>query len=232
MEVSCDGVDNDCDAATPDGGDADGDGFSVCMDCDDTNSQAFPGNIEVPCDGLDNDCDSFTVDDVDSDLDGVGECADCDDADAANYPGNAESCDGADNDCDSDVDNGLAFENYWPDVDGDSYGDQNALPVSACDPVADHVQNPTDCDDTDAAVNPDAAEIAGNEIDEDCDGLSELGDDPTGTTSTDTVPNDTGLGFDTGSDGRKGGCNCDTNGSPIGGVWVLLLGLVVRRRRV
>ena len=75
-------------------------------------------------------------------------------------------------------------------------------------------------------MNPDAVEIPGNQVDENCDGLVELLGGTTVTT------HDTGLGLDTGSESGKYGCNCDTSGLPVGGVWVLLLGLLVRRRRV
>ena len=59
QEVPYDGVDNDCDAATPDD-DLDGDGFGIDQDCDDDNASVNPDQVEVPGDGLDNDCDSST----------------------------------------------------------------------------------------------------------------------------------------------------------------------------
>ncbi|MCP4121246.1 MAG: hypothetical protein GY751_05795, partial [Bacteroidetes bacterium] len=88
--------------------DADGDGHYTpgsCLtpadDCDDSNSDVFPGAPEL-CDGLDNDCDgALGSDEIDDDSDGYTECdGDCDDADSGNYPGNTEVCDGQDNDCD------------------------------------------------------------------------------------------------------------------------------------
>ena len=46
---------SDCSAATSDTPDNDGDGVSVCLDCDDGDAARFPGNPEV-CDDKDNDC--------------------------------------------------------------------------------------------------------------------------------------------------------------------------------
>jgi hypothetical protein len=149
-EVVCDGVDNDCDAATEDEPDDDADGFSVCVDCDDMEPLMNPGEGENECDGLDNDCDPATEDEPDADGDGVPMCDDCDDTDPAAYPGGTEiECDGVDNDCDP------ATEDE-PDGDGDG--------SSAC----------VDCDDGDAAIYPGAVEDHDG-IDNDCDGLTDEG---------------------------------------------------------
>ncbi|MDP6215405.1 MAG: MopE-related protein, partial [Acidimicrobiales bacterium] len=57
-ESLCDSVDNDCEPATPDDLDGDGDGFSACVECDDGDADIFPGAVEV-CDGSDSDCDGY-----------------------------------------------------------------------------------------------------------------------------------------------------------------------------
>jgi hypothetical protein len=57
---------------------------------------------------------------------------------------------------------------YYADADGDGYG---AGEVFAC-PAPGLVDNADDCDDTNAAVNPGADEIAGDGIDNNCDGYS------------------------------------------------------------
>jgi hypothetical protein len=84
-EVPCNGKDDDCDPATPDGPDADDDGWSACAgDCDDGDPEVHPGRAEVPCNGRDDDCDPTTPDDADADDDGVSLCAaDCNDDDPA-----------------------------------------------------------------------------------------------------------------------------------------------------
>jgi hypothetical protein len=64
----------------------------------------------------------------------------------------AEVCNGLDDDCDGQIDEGLPLQ--WLDLDGDGYGSPSGIPT--CAPAADRVANDGDCDDTDAAVNPDA----------------------------------------------------------------------------
>ncbi len=87
---------------------SDGDGYSVCDDCDDTDSSVYPGAPEI-CDGLDNDCDdNIPADEDDADLDGLmvceGDCHDQDDTLPISYeiPGNLsdENCDGSLGECD------------------------------------------------------------------------------------------------------------------------------------
>ena len=190
-EEVCDGLDDDCDgAAGTDENDNDADGFMVCDgDCDDTTQEVNPERTEV-CDYLDNDCNGV-VDDVaevdpsvsgagtwyeDGDGDGHGAGSgvyrcdaidgfvegvddDCDDADPFTYPGAKELCDGKDNNCDSKPDEGeVTF-----DRDGDGYLD--AAQCSGYEGVE------LDCDDTNPKVNPEAPEIPGDGVDNDCDGL-------------------------------------------------------------
>ncbi len=100
-ESPCDGIDNDCNGATTDRPDLDGDGFACEADCDDTNPDVHTGNVEQTCDGIDNDCDPSTLDDVDLDGDQFACSLDCDDTDPAVHPAAPELvCDGIDNDCD------------------------------------------------------------------------------------------------------------------------------------
>ncbi|MBK8567551.1 MAG: choice-of-anchor D domain-containing protein [Saprospiraceae bacterium] len=158
-------------------------------DCNDANAAIFPGAAEL-CDGLDNDCDGTNDDglvfqnyylDGDGDNFGAGAAVnacqppvgsyvlvngDCDDANAAIFPGAAELCDGLDNDCDGTNDDGLVFQNYYLDGDGDNFGAGAA--VNACQPpVGSYVLVNGDCDDANPNINPSASELC-NSIDDDC----------------------------------------------------------------
>lgn len=57
---------------------------------------------------------------------------------------------------------------YYPDVDGDGFGDDAAAQLS-CDPIAGMLEQGGDCDDADAAIRPGAVEQC-NTRDDDCDG--------------------------------------------------------------
>ncbi len=165
----CDGLDNDCDGEVDEGcdssPDADGDGFTAAVDCDDTNALVHPGAIEE-CDGLDNDCDGEADEDcVELPCEDFEDCMgmpcetddDCgfglsciaghcgDDSGCTPEP---EICDGLDNDCDGLVDEGC---DSGPDADGDGF------PAGA------------DCDDMNPSVHPGAFEVCDG-LDNDCDG--------------------------------------------------------------
>ena len=160
-------------------------------DCDDMDPGVNPNAVEV-LDNKDNDCDG-QIDEgltsatyyLDNDGDGFGnptspvvsdsppigyvtDNTDCDDNDLTVNPGAAEVLDNKDNDCDGQIDEGLASTTYYPDNDGDGFGDQ-ASPVVSGSPPAGYVTDNTDCDDSDANVNPAAAEIL-DTVDNDCDG--------------------------------------------------------------
>jgi len=103
---------------------------------------------------------------VDDDGDGSPYGQDCDDTNEAVYPGADEICDGLDNDCDGGIDEDMLAE-YWPDVDGDGFGDA-ATSVEDCLRPAGYVPNADDCDDDNAQVYPGCPESCDG-IDNDCD---------------------------------------------------------------
>ena len=183
----CDGeVDEDAADSSTSYADADADGYGdaaapvlACTppegtvadatDCDDALPDVNPGALEQ-CNLVDDDCDgevdeADTVDAdlwyVDGDADGYGSgpsvlaCdppaghtaldGDCDDANSSYHPGASEAdcTDPADYNCDGSV--------GYADADGDGW--------AAC----------AECDDLQAAVNPDATELCDG-IDNDCDG--------------------------------------------------------------
>ena len=101
----------------------------------------------------------------DDDGDGWDNDEDCDDNDASVHPGAEEICDdGVDNDCSG---GDLASEVWYHDDDGDGFGDEavqvcGTQPAGTCDTDG-------DCDDGDATIHPDAAELCDGK-DNDCDG--------------------------------------------------------------
>ncbi|MEC8425269.1 MAG: putative metal-binding motif-containing protein, partial [Myxococcota bacterium] len=120
---------------------------------------------------------------TDADGDGFPDGTDCDDADPAVHPDAVEVCDGIDNDCDAlvdDEDDSLDMDTaqvFHADGDGDGFGDPAAA-VSACSQPSGAVEDGTDCDDADPAVNPGAVEICDElDVDEDCSGVSDDADD-------------------------------------------------------
>ncbi len=159
-------------------------------DCNDSDNTIYPGAVEIEGDEIDQNCDNSTACFVDADNDGYRtmsiitsndcDCADdgealpsdpagdCNDGNAAIHPGISEICDGLDNDCDGSVDES-ANTIFYRDVDGDGYGVIN-LTVSACPAPAGYVSISGDCNDSDNTIYPGAAEIPGDEIDQNCNG--------------------------------------------------------------
>ncbi|HWL93178.1 MAG TPA: choice-of-anchor D domain-containing protein [Phycisphaerae bacterium] len=58
---------------------------------------------------------------------------------------------------------------WYDDDDGDGFGDPNDE-EEVCNQPSGHVDNNNDCDDTRQSVHPDATEICGNGLDDDCSG--------------------------------------------------------------
>ncbi len=178
-----DTTDTDTDSGSPSFVDADDDGITPGDgDCDDDDPTVYPGRDEE-CNGVDDNCNG-TVDEGFGDADGddTADCVDaeeCDgvdndgdgvaDEDFADVDGNGvadcvgtEECDGVDNDGDGSIDEGY-------DADGDGY---TQCGTASGGGTSDEL---TDCDDTDAAINPGAEETSGDEVDNNCDGAVDDG---------------------------------------------------------
>ncbi|MEZ4317006.1 MAG: MopE-related protein [Myxococcota bacterium] len=157
--------------------------------------EACPDGIDNDCDTLvDTDDPDYTVDPVefwfDQDGDGTGTPAavytgcsgtqplgyvspnlgeDCDDGDFTISPLQGEICDGIDNDCTGVADDGVSFADFYPDADGDGFGDPNGTTISSCEPVPGYVIDDTDCDDGRGIIYPGRPETCDN-LDNDCNG--------------------------------------------------------------
>lgn len=94
---------------------------------------------------------------------------DCDDNDNTVNPGASEICDGKDNNCVGGIDEGLSTTMYFVDGDNDGFGAGTGTAYCA-NPGAGFSTNDTDCNDADAGIHPNATDIVGNGIDEDCVG--------------------------------------------------------------
>lgn len=114
---------------------------------------------------------------------------DCNDTTAAVHPGATEICDGLDNDCSGIIDEGLTTMTYYQDADNDGYGNHSVTAVDCAQPVG-YTTDDTDCDDTDDSVHPGATDVAGNSVDENCDGVDGvLGLNEIAGTSLNVFPN-------------------------------------------
>ena len=174
--------------------DADGDGYTADIDCDDGDAAVNPAGSES-CNGKDDDCDgvvdppsstgastwyadedadsfgdpSFSQNACDAPVGWVADDSDCADGDAAVHPGATERCNGKDDDCDGAIDPDTAADvgTWYADDDDDEYGAGD--PILSCDAPLGTVESATDCDDTDALVHPGGTERC-NGVDDDCDG--------------------------------------------------------------
>lgn len=199
---------------------------STDTDCDDSNAAVNPVAVEI-CNGVDDDCNT-QVDDglvfsnyyADLDGDGFGDASlsfnacnqpsgtvpdntDCDDNNATTNPDATEVCNGVDDDCNTQIDDGVLFNVYYADGDGDGFGDPASI-VSACSQPSGAVVDNTDCDDTLASINPAASEVC-NGLDDDCD-----------TFIDDSSNNAPVWYYDTDGDGYGSGASVSSCNQPTG----------------
>jgi hypothetical protein len=197
IDNDCNGVADDNAAdRVPRWQDADGDGFGdadtpvlACSgtpntvpnddDCDDADSATWPGALELCGDNVRQDCSTLSPFDCDGDgFDAVADGGtDCDDGDDDVNPAAREICDGVDNDCDTRFDDQdpnvdlSTIADWFVDADGDGFGDPARLTIAqACAPRPGEAPNGLDCDDEEAAANPESREACDG-FDNDCDGL-------------------------------------------------------------
>ncbi len=142
---SCDNMDNDCNGATDEGCDADGDGF--CSAAKKIVGAPAVCSTKDPYTG-------FVITHVN----------DCDDNNAADFPGNTEICDNKDNNCNGNIDEGC-------DKDNDGYCDANLIVIgkpTVC-PMGGN-----DCNDDPKSggvlINPGEPETCFDSIDNNCNG--------------------------------------------------------------
>jgi hypothetical protein len=175
---SCNGLDDDCNGLTDElYDDTDGDGLADCVDPDDDDDEVLDEADNCPL--VEND-DQANADgdplgdacDPDDDNDGVGDLTDCAPTDPTVKPGATEVCNGKDDNCDTLIDpaGSEGCNAFYIDADGDTFGftplmqcvcgNQGTPPYTAV--------SPGDCNDSNKAVNPLAAEVC-NSLDDDCD---------------------------------------------------------------
>ncbi|WP_240359264.1 MopE-related protein [Pyxidicoccus trucidator] len=186
----CNGIDDSCDGVVDDGNPSGGEncatgqqgicaaGTTACADGSVVCQQNEAASAEE-CDSLDNDCDGEVDDGNPGGLEtcstgqqgvcgeGVTYCThgaiEC----VQKEPSSAEVCDSKDNDCNGQPDDGLTFQTWYRDQDGDNYG-LTAQAVQECMQPAGHALNPGDCNDAQASLHPGAPESCDG-VDNDCD---------------------------------------------------------------
>ncbi|MCP3978993.1 MAG: hypothetical protein GY716_06625, partial [bacterium] len=203
-EATCNGLDDDCDVATEDAPDGDGDGYDVCdpgdpgtddgldADCADGDPAINPGAAEGVADGVDQNCNGAELCYADTDNDSYGS--------TTTAGGGPIDCIGTgfadnDDDCDDTRDDTFpgAAENEVPagqcmkDKDDDGWADDTP-------PASGTAVPGLDCNDSVDTINPDGTEIVGNGTDEDCNGsdtiscFEDLDGDTYGSTTTVDAP--------------------------------------------
>jgi hypothetical protein len=172
MTEVCDSIDNDCN----------GD-----IDDDDSNLDSSTGTTWFA--DLDSDSYGDTLNFVSTCIMPSGyttDYSDCDDSASTSYPGADEYCDGIDSDCDGTDDEPDALDSttWYADSDGDTFGDASTSMIECYQPTS-YVNDTTDCNDSDSAINTAASEVC-DSIDNDCDTLIDDDDSSLDSSTTTT----------------------------------------------
>ncbi|MBI5607695.1 MAG: putative metal-binding motif-containing protein [Deltaproteobacteria bacterium] len=162
-------------------------------DCDDAAATVNPGTAEL-CDNLDNNCNAAIDEGCDDDNDNfcdsgmtvsgtVSTCTsgggDCNDTDAVVKPGAAENCTtAADDNCNgaTNEQGGAGCTNFYYDGDNDGYGIANVQCWCAISGNY-RATKGGDCNDANAAVYPNTSAEACNNVDDNCNGVTDEGCD-------------------------------------------------------
>ncbi len=171
-EIPNNKIDEDCsgeDLKDPNA-DYDQDGEKASIDCNDYDAKINTSATEIPNNGIDEDCsggDLVDLTTLDKDKDGYMANVDCNDNNKYVHPGATEIAgNGIDDDC-KDGDAVKTACNFWEPC----YVKPDPSPAPVAVPKDndhDGYNDDVDCNDYNPNIHPDATEIAGNGIDDDC----------------------------------------------------------------
>jgi hypothetical protein len=225
-------IDEDCDGALTCWLDLDTDGFGSTStgtttadrcrrtegladnpdDCDDTAMGTNPLAEDVPGDAIDQDCDGMLTCFTDADGDGYGTRSQA--VVTATTCTQAPRVSDTPDDCDDDDPTEHPGQRWYPDDDGDGFGNPERWTVCARARPSDAARA-GDCDDTRPAAHPGATELC-NGLDDDCndlvDGVGEVDTDGDGHRACAGDCNETDAEIHPGADERCNGLDDDCDG--------------------